>query len=66
MTTYKVVLKRVAFTEVTVEADSAADAKRMLEDEDYVHELFHTAGESWYAPEIKVKSLAKATSAKPA
>lgn len=60
MATFKVVLKRIGYAEVLIEAANASDARRQLADEETIHELFHTAPNAWYDAEIKVKSVARA------
>lgn len=57
MATFKVVLKRVAYAEVAVEAESAAEAKRMLSDDDTAWEHFTSSDNIWYGPEIRVQTI---------
>lgn len=61
MATFKVLLQRIGYAEVVIEADTAAEAKKQLADEEVAHELFHTAPNTWYAPDIKVKSVSRQT-----
>lgn len=61
MATFKVLLKRIAYAEVVVEADSAAEAKRLvLADDDTSFDYFTGSGNTWYGPEIKVDKVRRA------
>lgn len=59
MATFKVVLKRVAFAEVIVEAENSVAARKMFDDDDTAFEYFTSSGNTWYGPEIKAKVVDK-------
>ena len=59
MTTFKVTVKRVQFSQVEIDAPSAAEARRMLADDETAYEYWETAREHWYGPEIKVVRVEK-------
>jgi hypothetical protein len=61
MSTFKVLLKRIAYAEVIVEAESAAEVKRLLADDDTSFEFFTSSGNTWYGPDIKVQTVKRAT-----
>lgn len=57
MAQFKVVLKRIAYAEVQIEAESAAEARRMLSDDDTSFEFFTSSGNTWYGPDIRVQAI---------
>lgn len=61
MATFKVLLQRVCYAEVTVEAESAADAKRIFANDDTSFEYFTSSGNTWFGPDIKVKTVTRET-----
>jgi hypothetical protein len=60
MATFRVTLQRIAFATVMVEAKSAAEVRKMLADDELSYEMFHTATNAWYGPEIKIKFIDRA------
>jgi hypothetical protein len=59
MATFKVVLQRICYAEVLVEAESSVAAKQMFSDDDTAFEYFTSSGNTWFGPEIKAKVVDK-------
>lgn len=61
MATFRVTLKRVIYGEVTVEAESLADARRQFQDEDERWQAFNGMAHSFYGEETRLVKVERKT-----
>ncbi|MBC7605076.1 MAG: hypothetical protein H7255_20760 [Ramlibacter sp.] len=61
MITFNVTLKRVSYSNVSIEAASASELRLFLtENPDVAYDHFTSSEETWHDGEIKIKSIKKA------
>jgi hypothetical protein len=60
MPTFKVTLKRVIYATVTVEAESVAEVRRQLQDEDERWQAFNGDADDFHGEETKLVKVERA------